>query len=86
MRAFTKTKEKKMKNKKRNFKFYTNPKTGQRTGVTNADSEIEVMQQLKKAIDFCVAEFREKHGDSKEPEIVIDASKRGQFHVQAKNY
>ena len=44
------------------------------------------MQQLKKAIDFCVAEFREKHGDSKEPEIVIDASKRGQFHVQAKNY
>ena len=60
--------------------------TGQRTRIKEANSESEVMQQLKEAIDFCVGEFREKHGDSKKPNIVIDTSERGRIHVQADNY
>jgi|TARA_R110002033_G_scaffold169504_1_gene210313 hypothetical protein len=69
------------------FKFSTDPDTGQRTGTKpEGNSEAEVVQQLKEAVDYCVAEFRAKHGDSKKPNIVIDASKKGQFHVHADNY
>jgi len=72
---------------KRKIKVITNNATGERTGFTpQANSTQEVVARIKDSMDYCLAEFREKHGNSKKPNIVIDMSNKTKIRIHADNY
>ena len=64
----------------------THPDTGQRTAFAPRTNNMDdTIGQIISAIDFCIAEFEEKHGDTKTPEIVL-INEAGKITVRAENY
>jgi len=64
----------------------THPDTGQRTVFAPIpNSNEDTMVQIVDAIDFCIEEFEEKHGDTKIPKIVL-LQEAGKLTVRAENY
>lgn len=75
-----------MENNVKEWVQTTHPDTGQRTVFAPRTNNMEdTMVQIVAAIDFCLEEFEEKHGDTKTPEIVL-INEAGKITVRAENY
>jgi len=62
------------------------PVTGKRTALAPRPNNVnDAIGNMKDAMDFCIAEFKAKHGNTKTPSITVEMKGRHMV-LRAKNY